>query len=312
VARLSVLGVPSSAGSYAAGQDLAPAALRNAGLIDQLTSAGLDVVDHGDLPRQAWRPDRSRPLAQNSSDVASCLAELTARLRPIVRAGDRVLVLGGNCTIALSVMAALQAAALQDTDPSRSGLLYFDRHFDLNTPATTTDGALDWMGLAHALALPGCAETVLDAFDRRPLLSPDQIAWVGVQDSVATGWELEQRAQLALRVESSEELALRPGDAVSRALAALPAGALAIHLDVDVLDFTDAPLAENTDGRNTGPSLSQLATGLTVATRDPRMRALSIGELNPTRSAGHPMVISRFVETIVASLTAPSSVEMSA
>jgi arginase len=34
-------------------------------------------------------------------------------------------------------------------------LLYADRHYDINTPETTTDGALDWMGLAHALALPG-------------------------------------------------------------------------------------------------------------------------------------------------------------
>jgi len=59
------------------------------------------------------------------------------------------------------------------------------------------------------------------------------------------------------------------------ALAALPAGSLAIHVDVDVLDFTDAPLAENTDGRNSGPSLAQLGTALTVAARDPRARLVS-------------------------------------
>ena len=41
VSRISVVGVPSSAASYAAGQDLAPAALRSAGLLEQLTAAGL-------------------------------------------------------------------------------------------------------------------------------------------------------------------------------------------------------------------------------------------------------------------------------
>ena len=50
MSRISVVGVPSSAASYAAGQDLAPAALRSAGLLEQLTAAGLPVHDDGDLP----------------------------------------------------------------------------------------------------------------------------------------------------------------------------------------------------------------------------------------------------------------------
>lgn len=300
--QLSVLGVPSSAGSYAAGQDMAPAALRDSGLIRLLVGAGIDVADEGDLPRQVWRPDRDQPLAQNAGEVASCLAELTHRLRPLIFAGDNVLVLGGNCTIALGVM-----AALQDADTDRSGLLYVDRHFDLNTPSTTTDGALDWMGMAHALALPGCVESLVNAFDRRPLLSPDQIAWVGVQADLATQGERDQAARLALNVVSSDELAEAPADAISRALALLPSGHLAIHVDVDVLDFTDAPLAESTDGRNTGPKLDQLATALIVAARDPRMRVLSIGELNPTRSAGDPTAIPRLVGALVAALSATGS-----
>jgi arginase len=54
-----MIGVPSSAGSYAAGQDQAPAALRSAGLIDALRKAGLEVHDEGDLPIQVWSPDRA-------------------------------------------------------------------------------------------------------------------------------------------------------------------------------------------------------------------------------------------------------------
>jgi arginase len=58
------VGVPSSAASYAAGQDLAPAALRSAGLLEQLIGSGLEVHDDGDLPHQAWSPDRDHPLAR--------------------------------------------------------------------------------------------------------------------------------------------------------------------------------------------------------------------------------------------------------
>ena len=71
-------------------------------------------------------------------------------------------------------------------------------------------------------------------------------------------------------------------------------------LDVDVLDFIDAPLAENTDCRNTGPTLDQV----TAAARDQRVRALSIGELNPTRSAGDHGVLPRFVSSIARILAA--------
>jgi arginase len=296
--ELSLIGMPSSAGSYAAGQDQAPAALRAAGLVPALAAAGVAVRDHGDLPQQVWRPDRQHPFAQNAGQVTAGLQELAERLGPLLAAGDLVLVLGGNCTIALAIMSALHGL-----DAGLPGLLYADRHFDLNTPETTTDGALDWMGLAHALALPGTVDALAGAFGRRPLLEPAQVAWLGVDASWATAWEREQADRLGLHVTSSAALAADPRGSVAAALRPLPPGPLAVHVDVDILDFTDAPLAENTDGRNSGPTLDQLAQALLSAAGDPRLRALSVGELNPTRSAGEPEAISRFVRVLAASLS---------
>ena len=76
VSRVSVIGVPSSAASYAAGQDLAPAALRSAGLLEQLAGSGLEVHDDGDLPHQVWSPDREHPLAQNVGQATESLRQL--------------------------------------------------------------------------------------------------------------------------------------------------------------------------------------------------------------------------------------------
>jgi arginase len=287
------VGVPSSAASYAAGQDLAPAALRSAGLPAKLIAAGLEVQDEGDLPVQVWKPDPEHPLAQNAGQAAESLRQLAGRLGPVLARGDFALVLGGNCTIALGVMAALRRL-----EAGVPGLLYADRHYDINTPDSTTDGALDWMGLAHALALPGCVDTLTDAFGPRPLLEPSQVAWLGVQPQRATDWEREQAARLDLYVATSQALAADPAGAAAAALDHLPAGPLAVHIDVDVLDFTDAPLAEDTGGRNTGPTLGQAEQALTLAARDPRVRALSIGELNPTRSTGHPDTLPRFADSI--------------
>jgi arginase len=287
------VGVPSSAASYAAGQDLAPAALRSAGLLARLAAVGLEVRDEGDLPHQAWKPDREHPMAQNAGQATESLRQLADRLGPLLARGDFALVLGGNCTIALGVVAALRRLGT-----GAPGLLYLDRHYDMNTPGSTTDGALDWMGLAHALALPGCLDTLTDAFGPRPLLEPHQVVLLGVEPQFATDWEREQAARLELHVATSEALAADPAGAAAIALDRLPAGPLALHIDVDVLDFIDAPLAENTDCRNTGPTLGQAEQALTAAARDPRVRALSIGELNPTRSAGDPDAIPRFADSI--------------
>ena len=103
---------------------------------------------------------------------------------------------------------------------------------------------------------------------------------------------------------SSQALAADPAGTARAALSHLPPGPLAVHVDVDVLDFIDAPLAENTDCRNTGPTLDQTTEALITAARDQRMRALSIGELNPTRCAGDPAALTRFVTSITRVLAA--------
>ena len=60
-----VIGVPTSAGAFAPGQEEAPAALRAAGLIEALVRAGLVVRDDGDCATWRWRPDRENRRAQN-------------------------------------------------------------------------------------------------------------------------------------------------------------------------------------------------------------------------------------------------------
>ena len=143
-----------------------------------------------------------------------------------------------------------------------------------------------------------------DAFGPRPLLRPHQVAWLGVEPQMATQWEREQADRLGLQVTTSQALAADPAGTALAALSRLPPGPLAVHVDVDVLDFTDAPLAENTDGRNMGPTLDQITKALIPAARDQRMRTLSVGELNPTRCAGDPAALARFVTSIARILAA--------
>ena len=298
VSRVSLIGFPCSVGSYAAGQDLAPAALRSSGLVRTLTQMGVEVRDHGDTPAQVWRPDRESPRAQNVGEVVAGLELLIERIDPILASGDTMLVVGGNCLIALAVMVGLRRLGA-----GTPGLLYVDRHYDMNTPQSTNDGALDWMGLAHGLALPGAVDAIVAALGDLPLLQPFQVGWLGIDEELATQWERDQAARLGLSCRTSADLVADPTGAARALVQQLPGGPLAVHLDVDVLDFTDAPLAENTDGRNRGPTLDKVVVALSVAARDPRFRVFSVGELNPTRSVGEPEALRMFCSAVAAVLS---------
>ena len=153
---LGVIGVPSSAGAYAPGQEKAPRALRDAGLLAGLKAAGVEIVDHGDAEVWRWRPDREHPYAQNLGAVAECAAETAERVRAALADGQLALVLGGDCTVGLGTVAG------HLPEQGRLGLVYLDMHGDLNTPDSVPDGALDWMGVAHMLGEQDCAPELRD------------------------------------------------------------------------------------------------------------------------------------------------------
>jgi arginase len=147
--RIAVIGAPTSAGAFAIGQEEAPRAMRAAGLIDGLRRSGADVRDEGDSTNWPWRPDRVRPRAQNLDAVIEQIGVTRNRVARVAETGSFALVLGGDCTVGMGTVAGI-------TDVADSvGLVYFDLHADMNTPESVIDGALDWMGMAHMLAIDG-------------------------------------------------------------------------------------------------------------------------------------------------------------
>ncbi|HLQ54054.1 MAG TPA: arginase family protein, partial [Streptosporangiaceae bacterium] len=100
-----IIGVPSSAGAHHAGQERAPAALRQAGLPDRLRAAGLVVDDAGDLPGAVFAVDHDHAGARNLPAVARVARETADAVAAAAGAGRLPLVIGGDCTITLGVIA---------------------------------------------------------------------------------------------------------------------------------------------------------------------------------------------------------------
>jgi len=295
---LALIVAPTSAGAYAPGQEKAPRALRAAGLLERLGDAGIAVHDHGDLPVWRWRPDPGNRFAQNLSAVVENAQAVADRVRQAAARDQFVLVLGGDCTIELGTVAGHLAA------DRRIGLIYFDLHADLNTPKSVTDGALDWMGMAHLLGEDGAADELSHLGPRYPLLSPSQVVLFAHDMSRATPWEREVIARRALTTISAAEVAAAPREAAARALSYPHDGydRILVHFDVDTIDFTDAPLSENT-GRNYGLSLDTAFRALARLLEDDRIGALTISELNPDHGAEDGSTLARFIECLVEALS---------
>ena len=64
-----------------------------------------------------------------------------------------------------------------------------------------------------------------------------------------------------------------------------------MHFDVDVIDFTDFPLSENT-GRNEGLAYDDALAALRVVLASPLLAGVTVTELNPDHT--EPGALERF------------------
>jgi arginase len=257
--RISIIGAPTSLGAFAPGQEQAPRALREAGL-----GAGFD--DLGDIPLRRWRPDREHRRAQNAEGVAQAAREVAERVEAAFRAGRTPVVLGGDCTVGVGTVAGAKAAG------QRVGLVYFDLHPDLNTPETVVTGTLDWMGMAHML---GLADTPLADVVR---LAPEDVLLFGPQDDQLRPAEREAIERLGIASIPVEEVAAGAHQAAAHFDRYL------VHFDVDVVDFTDMPLSENT-GHGIGLPFDTAIAALHTLVAGAGFAGLTVTEHNPAHGA---------------------------
>ena len=219
--------------------------------------------------------------------------------RALAEDGGPLLVLGGDCSIELGVVAGHLAG-----DDS-VGLVYFDLHPDLNTPASITEGTFDWMGMAHALGLDGAERELAGIGPRTPLLHDDQVLFLSYGPQQARPFELDVMVRRGLAGIPADEVAAAPERAAERVLDGFAArfDRLLVHFDVDVLDFNDTPLSEEAV-RGEGLTLDTAIRALGVLTASDRFSALTVTELNPEHGDEQGRTLRGFVDRLAGCLGA--------
>jgi arginase len=290
-AELAVIGVPTSAGAHHAGQDLAPSALRGLGFVDRLRGAAFAVTDAGDVAGEVFAADTIGSTARNIEAVVRVALGVADAVEREVRAGRVPIVLGGDCTITLGVVAGLQRVR----DDVR--LAYFDGDADLNSPDRTRSGVLDATGVAHLL---GIADTPLAHIGRGvPMLGDHQLVLLGYDATDPDSFDSDAlAARPTLKHFSDANVRADPLGVTRQTVSALARedSVLAVHFDVDVVDSRDLPLA-NFPHYGTGVPLGtagQVLEGLLAA---PGACALVLTEVNPTHDPAGAQ-LGRYVDTV--------------
>ena len=293
--RVALIGVATSAGSHHAGQDQAPAALRAAGLIDRLRAAGVTVEDRGDLLHEVFVADEMTSTTRNLAAVVRVARAVADAVAGALADGTLPLILGGDCTITLGVVAGAQRR-----DPD-TGLLYLDGDADLATPATTRSGVLDAMGIAHLL---GLADTELARVgDSVPMLTDERLALIGYDETDPETFAAEVlRDRPALVRFADHQVRADPTGCAMAAVAALErhASSLVVHFDVDAVDSRDLPLA-NFPHYGTGIPLDAAGEALTVLCAAPTLTAIVLTEINPSYDPTGRQ-LARYVNTVASAI----------
>jgi len=144
-----------------------------------------------------------------------CLLEAGGQVDDALAAGNKPLLLAGECSIAVTTL----AAALSHRPDAR--VLWLDAHADYNTPATTPSGYLGGMSLAGACG----------AWDPKlaTAIPSERVVLAGVRDLDEGERALLSQSGATLVGASTVETLV----AVKNAIDGAP---VYVHLDLDVLD----------------------------------------------------------------------------
>jgi arginase len=272
--KIAIIGAPTSAAAHAPGHELAPAALRAAGLVARLQAAGFEVSDMGDCKTQLSQPDPEHPRARNIPPLVAALNELRPHVEVAIKSGALPLILGGDCSIVLATVAGARRYY------RHVGLIYMDRDADLNVPASTPSGNVDGMAISHLIGRG--APELIRFWGEPPLVREPDIVLFGVD-------RLDEPEKLVL-----ERTPIRRylGDDIRRtgvtaaaesAVARMQGGQheFVLHLDLDAISSNDFPAATYGAGDG-GMSLTDAQKAMAIFAARPNMVALEVSTYNPT------------------------------
>jgi len=199
------------------------------------------------------------------------------------RAGNPVLVVGGNCAITPGVVGGLQDA---HGPAAKIGLVWFDAHGDFNTPRTTLSGMLGGMPVAvtAGLAWPRWRE-----MSHQPAPLPtDRIVMVDVRNLDPAEETLVRATDVVIAAPAPGF----PGEDLQQAIDDLASRCdmIYFHIDSDILDERFVP-NHGTKEPN-GPDMDQVLAAIETVMATGKVVTFALVSVWPTGEGGDVAVAS--------------------
>lgn len=218
----ALLGVPLYTVAGYRGMSEAPSVLRGAGLA-RIAGASNDL---GDVSLQRLSTDVVEGRVKNLAHFKKATSVIYEATRSAK--AERLVVLGGECSETVGVMAGLAGAF-----KGKAGMLWLDAHGDFNTPETSSSGYIGGMCLAMATGRNPWPGLDLGA----PPLADERLVHVGSR--ALDPPERKAFRSSKVKLVSSQQVRKRGASEAARDAARLLEDAsdwIACHLDVDVVD----------------------------------------------------------------------------
>jgi arginase len=293
--KIRIIGVPMDLGQSRRGVDMGPSALRVAGLQARLKQLGRQVEDFGNVhvkqPEEQHYGEKNAKYLDEIAETCKGLAEIVGKTLD----DDMIpLVLGGDHSIAAGTVAG--AAAHFHKQSKRIGVVWLDAHGDMNTPESSPSGNVHGMPLASIMGFGPAELTGLAG--TKPMVSPHNIAMVGIRDLDSKERRLVKDSGVRIfTMRDIDERGMREVMAEALRYASDDTAGIAVSLDMDFVDPTDAP-GVGTPVRG-GVTYREAHLALEMIADSKSMVTFELVEINPvidehntTASLGVELVLS--------------------
>jgi len=302
VSKILLIGVPLDLGGNRRGVDMGPSALRLTGLAERIRALGHDVVDSGDisvpLPELC---DVGDPNEKYAGAIAGVCEALCERVHAGLAHGRLPVSLGGDHSLAMGSVAGV-ARHFKERE-QRLGVIWFDAHGDMNTPASTNSGNVHGMSLAHLLGMGD--ERLASVGGFRGKVRPENVSLIGVRDLDAR--EKMLVAESGVNVFTMKAIDLRGLPlVVEEAIEVASRGTDGVHVSFDI-DVVDPSLASGVGTpKKGGLTYREAHLCMEMVADSNQLVSLDLVEVNPildvrnaTAELGSELVLSALGKQIL-------------
>jgi arginase len=281
--KVSIIGVPLGFGAGKQGSELGAQAMRmslirDKTLLDHIADLGYETADAGDVKIPKVKAAAPGENPKHLHEMVEACRNMAASIKNILAGGAIPVILGGDHSIAIGTESGI--ASHFRTRGEDIGLIWFDAHADINTPATSGSGNIHGMPLAALLGYGNEELVGIEGFS--PKIKKEHIAHVGARDLDAGERSVIHELGLRDQFFTMSDIDKRGmmscvEDAI--AIASRASGGYAVTFDVDMIDPRFAP-GSGTLVRG-GATYREAHLALEIIAGHGGMRSFEIVEVNP-------------------------------